>query len=57
MTAARQPPTIEDIERQIAAFGYGTPEYHEAMAHYLVTMARAQWRLADLARSRHKARP
>lgn len=44
--------TIADIERTIEALGYGTQEYHECMALYLMTMARAQWRLADLAHRR-----
>lgn len=41
-----------EIEQAIEALGVGTPEYHEAMAFYLMTMARAQWRLADQARRR-----
>lgn len=48
--------TIEDIERTIEALGYGTQEYHECMALYLMTMARAQWRLADLAHHRDRRR-
>ena len=44
--------TIEQIEKTIADLGYGTEAYHEAMAFYLLTMARAQWRLADQARAR-----
>lgn len=41
-----------EIEQAIEALGEGTPEYHEAMAFYLITMARAQWRLADQAHRR-----
>jgi hypothetical protein len=41
--------TIAEIEREIEALGYGSQAYHEAMAFYLLTMARAQWRLADRA--------
>lgn len=45
--------TIAEIESQIMALGEGTPAFHEAMAFYLMTLARAQWREADLARKRH----
>lgn len=44
--------TIAEIEREITALGYGTPEYHEAMAMYCMTLARGQWRMADTARRR-----
>lgn len=50
------PPTIADIEHAIDALGYGTPEYHEALAFYCMTLARAQWRRADMARRIEKAR-
>jgi hypothetical protein len=46
--------TIAEVEKQIEALGPGTPEYHEAMAFYLMTMARAQWRQADAARLRNR---
>jgi hypothetical protein len=46
--------TIAEIEKTIESLGYGTSAYHEAMAYYLITMARAQWRLADQARRREK---
>jgi len=49
-------PTIEDIEKMIRALGYGTEEYHEAMAFYCMTLARSQWRLAELARARRVKR-
>lgn len=39
--------TIAEIEAAIAALDEGTPEYHEAVAFYLLTLARAQWRIAD----------
>jgi hypothetical protein len=41
--------SIAEIESAIQALGEGTPEYHEALAMYLLTMARAQWRIADRA--------
>lgn len=44
--------SIAEIEEAIEALGYGTPEYHEALAMYLLMMARAQWRLADMAERR-----
>jgi hypothetical protein len=47
--------TIKEVEAAIVALGVGTPEYHESMAFYLLTMARAQWRLADRARQRPEA--
>lgn len=47
--------SIAEVERTIEALGYGTPEYHEAMAFYLLTMTRVQWRLADLAHRRRTA--
>jgi hypothetical protein len=50
------PPTIADIEHAIDALGYGTPEYHEALAFYCMTLARAQWRRAEMARRIEKAR-
>ena len=43
---------IREVEQAIEKLGPGTPEYHEAMAYYLLTMARAQWRLADQAQRR-----
>lgn len=46
----------EQIEAQIAALGEGTPEYYEALAFYLITLARAQWRAADRARAAQKTR-
>jgi hypothetical protein len=48
------PTTIADIERAINDLGYGTPEYHEAVAFYCMTLARAQWRMADVARRRER---
>lgn len=39
--------TLADIERAIERLGPGTVAYHEALAFYLLTMARAQWRRAD----------
>lgn len=45
---------IREIEQAIEALGPGTPEYHEALAMYLMTMARAQWRLADQAYARDR---
>ena len=42
------------IEQAIADLGEGTPEYHEALAFYLITLARAQWRAADRARERQR---
>lgn len=44
--------TLARIDAEINALGYGTPEYHEALAMYAITIARSQWRLADLARNR-----
>jgi len=44
--------TTKEIETAITKLGEGTVEYHEAMAFYLITMARAQWRLADQAAQR-----
>lgn len=44
--------TLEEIDRQIEALGYGTPEYHEATAFLLTVMAKRQWILADQARKR-----
>lgn len=44
--------TLAQIDAMITALGHGTPEYHEAMAMYGMTIARSQWRLADLARNR-----
>jgi hypothetical protein len=46
--------TIAEIEKTIESLAYGTQAYHEAMAYYLITMARAQWRLADQAHRRDK---
>lgn len=46
--------TLAEVERTIESLGYGTPEYHEAVAMYLMIMARAQWRLAELARRRKR---
>lgn len=48
--------SIAEIEREIGALGYGTPEYHEAMAFYCMTLAKAQWRMAERARLREHAR-
>ena len=48
--------TLVEIERAITALGYGTPEYHEAMAMYCLTLARGQWRMADQARRRQARR-
>ena len=47
---ARAVTSIAEVEQAIEALGEGTPEYHEALAMYLLTMARAQWRIADAAR-------
>lgn len=47
---------LREIEAQIEALGPGTPEYYEATAFYLMTMARGQWRLADQARQRENQR-
>jgi hypothetical protein len=44
--------SIAEIEKAIEALGEGTPEYHEALAMYLLTMARAQWRIADAAQAK-----
>jgi hypothetical protein len=44
--------TLARIDAEINALGYGTPEYHEAVAMYAVTIARSQWRLAEMARNR-----
>lgn len=44
--------TIQEIEKAIADLGYGTEEYHEALGFYFLTLARSQWRLAELARAR-----
>ena len=41
---------LQEIERAIVALGEGTPEYHDALAFYCMTMARAQWGRADIAR-------
>ena len=46
---------LGEVEKAISDLGYGSQNYHEAMAFYLLTMARAQWRLADLARARDNA--
>lgn len=43
--------TIQEIEKAINDLGYGTEEYHEALAFYLMTLARVQWRRADLIRN------
>jgi hypothetical protein len=45
---------LAEAEKAISALGYGTENYHNAMAYYLMTMARAQWRLADLASRRQQ---
>jgi hypothetical protein len=47
--------TLSEIEREIEALGYGTPEYHEAMAFYCLTLARSQWRMAERARLKSRA--
>lgn len=46
--------TLAQIDAMITALGYGTPEYHEAVAMYAMTIARSQWRLADMARNRQE---
>jgi hypothetical protein len=40
--------TLQEVEKAINDLGYGTPEYHEALAFYFMTLARSQWRHADL---------
>jgi hypothetical protein len=49
-------PTVAQIEQAINDLGYGTPEYHEALAFYLMTLARAQWRVADRIKSRTRGK-
>lgn len=44
--------TLEQIDAAINALGHGTPEYHEAVAMYAITIARSQWRMAEMARNR-----
>lgn len=44
--------TLAEIEQAINDLGYGTEEYHEALAMYFLTLARSQWRLADQASRR-----
>ena len=46
--------TLQEIEAAINELQYGTPEYHEALAYYFLTLARAQWRMSDLAYAREK---
>jgi hypothetical protein len=48
--------TIEQIETAINDLGYGTPEYHEALAMYFMVLARSQWRRADWARADRRRR-
>lgn len=48
--------TLAQIDAMINALGYGTPEYHEAVAFYAMTIARSQWRLAEMARNRQDKR-
>lgn len=50
------PTTISDIEKAIDDLGYGTPEYHEAMAFYCMMLARSQWRRADMIRKANHIR-
>lgn len=38
---------LDAVVRQIEELGYGTPEYHEAMAFLFTILARSQWRRAD----------
>ena len=47
---------LAELEKAIADLGYGTSDYHNAVAYYLLTMARAQWRLADQALAREYKR-
>lgn len=46
--------SLAQIEAAINALGHGTPEYHEALAMYGITIARSQWRLAEMARNRQQ---
>lgn len=46
--------TLAQIDAAINALGHGTPEYHEAVAMYAITIARSQWRLAEMARNRQQ---
>lgn len=42
---------LDLIDRAINDLGYGTPEYHEAVAFLCTIMAKRQWILAEQARA------
>lgn len=50
----RSEASLAEIESMIVDLGYGTVEYHEALAMYGLMIARSQWRLAELARRRQE---
>ena len=37
----------DEVMRQIEDLGFGTPEYHDAVAFLLTIMAKRQWIIAD----------
>lgn len=51
MTAPMSDERLAEIEKAINDLGAGTPEYHDALAFYFMTLARGQWRRADLIRA------
>lgn len=49
-------PTLADLVAQIQEIPAGTPERYDVMAFLFITLARAQWRMADSVRASQRRR-